>query len=97
MINCDWKFTGKADKAERVLDDFKFNGPGWYFTSEGTVLAIPVDRTICNWWDQECKLNEFFIFHVWQNIDPTNMLNAIVNAPTRQDDRPEFGYDLMTV
>lgn len=87
MIASDKKYTLTPAEIETSMPNFRFRGPGWYFTSAHTVLAIPYDRDIDKWWHQSVRPDEAFNFYVWELKDPTAMINAIVNAPTRQDDR----------
>lgn len=87
LLEYDWRKTYTVKDAEYDLTGFEFNGPGWYFTDTETMLVVPHDRSIDKWWHQRTDPNEVFTFYVWDNRSPIDAINAIVNAPTRQDER----------
>ena len=91
----DWTMTRTAAKAEQELTNFKFEGPGWYFTRPGALLVVPISGDV-EWsssapvektpWRQRWPAEAKFNFHYW-SYDPSNSFNAIANAPTRRDER----------
>jgi hypothetical protein len=90
MFKCDWSRMYTAEQAEEELREFKFEGPGWYLGKNNDVLlVIPCDREIKDWWHKKWEERERFYFMVYNNRNPADAFNAIVNAPTRRDDREE--------
>lgn len=89
-FSCDprpaWSQQMTAAEAEKQFANFKFNGPGWYYYNKETILVVPLTRTKETLWHQKSPDEERFMFHVY-NRECNNEFNAIVNAPTRVDDR----------
>lgn len=81
----DWEKVWTAKEAEKQLDGFKFQGPGWYITGEDTMLVMPVFPTMrCGGiWATHWLVSQMFRFCVYNKRNPVAAFNAIVNAPVR--------------
>jgi len=82
----DWVAVWTAEKAEAELSGsgFKFKGPGWYENNGDYLLAIPVDRPAEKMWHQKWKKDELFEFNIYNQRNPTDAFNLIINAPERE-------------
>lgn len=92
----DWCKRLTATEAEEQLTNFRFLGPGWYVTQTDTLLVVP-DADVKypyppgdakegpwhNLWHRDQK----FWFFVYSGRTPFEAFNALVNAPTRRDER----------
>ncbi len=83
----DWVAYWTAAEAEKQLSNFKFCGPGWYYTKKDTVLVIPHIRSIEETWHSKFSADELFEFCVYNDRNPSDAFNSLANAPTRFDDR----------
>ncbi len=89
LIKPDWEIAGTAVELETDLGgEFRFAGPGWYLTDTDTTLVFPEGETPNPWrhkgyWAPE----QVWRFMVWNGQNPFEGFNAIVNAPTRLDER----------
>lgn len=82
----DWSKTLTPEIAEKELVDFTWKGPGWYITKKLTILVVPFDRSHDTLWHSKTKASELFQFHMYKT-NPWDVFVAIINAPTRVDDR----------
>lgn len=81
----DWTGTGTATELEACMEGFKFKGPGWYIGKSETVLVVP--HGPCSGpWKQKWPEDMSFVYHCYSQ-NPLDAFNAVVNAPTRADDR----------
>jgi hypothetical protein len=69
----DWSSTWTPAEAEYQLIDFKFKGSGWYLTNNESMLVVPYGD------------GEKYVFHIYNNRNPSEEFNWIVNAPSRLD------------
>jgi len=93
----NWSDVYTAAQAERELSNFKFKGPGWYIrkipatltapAEIDIVLVIAIDRPVETAWHQAFTADERFEFNVYNDRCPFDDFSAIVNAPTREDER----------
>jgi len=85
-VRPDWVTIGTAVQLEEHIGGgFKFTGPGWYISKDGAALIVPADP-FTDPWQQKRPVNTVFrYFSYGQN--PFESFNAVVNAPTRVDDR----------
>lgn len=94
----NWTSVWTASEAEHALPDFKFNGPGWYFSDKETTLVVarrPVLTEVKriekhqppSAWADKWPPGTKFDFHIFLNRNPFDMFKAIFDAPVRQDDR----------
>lgn len=83
----DWKKLYTAEQANEDLQDFKFEGPGWYLIKEDTLLVVPVDTSTKSLpWKREWPKDQLFLFMVWNGSNPRDALNSVINAPVRQSE-----------
>lgn len=86
----DWTETWTVRQAEHQLrfGNFKFSGPGWYFSKTDSMLIVPIGRLGTETFTQKCTDGELFLFHCWNNKNSVGQIFvAIATAPTRRDDR----------
>lgn len=98
-VQPDWSVIRTAKESEKYFTRFKFEGPGVYFHNRDSMLVVPVDgltfskddnsqgllqRPI---WKQKWPPSTQFIFYIWNDWDVSSTFNALVNAPTRHDER----------
>lgn len=82
----DWTDIMTAREAENQLEGFKFSGPGWYTLADDTMLVIAFERPAVEAWNQKARLpnsKERFEFNVYNQRNPIDAFNLIINAPTR--------------
>jgi len=84
----DWTMIGTSEHAEKELEGFVFRGSGWYIiapTNGGpgfdTFLVLPYSAAATK------EDRDLYRFYIYNNRNPTEAFNWIVNCPTRQDDR----------
>lgn len=84
LSNLEWTNNYTADEAEQDLGNgFEFRGCGWYIEKTGeTLLITPLDSG--DPWNQD---REPLRHYMYFSENPAPWFNAIVNAPTRQDER----------
>ena len=84
----DWSMVKTPPQAEAEFVGFKWHGPGWYVLANGqTFLVTPLKKTNSPWkraWPVGAK----FIFASYA-ANPRAAFNAVVNAPTRRDERSD--------
>jgi len=78
----DWSMIGSAEYAEKELQGFKFRGPGWYINKTDTLLVLPYAAD-----DDGAQCKDLYRVCVYNNRNPADAFNWIVNAPTRVDER----------
>ena len=88
----DWTRNWTAKEAEYELHGFKFTGPGWYFSkgengSLDSMLVVPCNSVAEDVFASEHSEDTIFKFCVYNNRNPATDLQAIANAPVRQDER----------
>lgn len=83
----DWKATLTAEDSEIELNGFKFKGPGWYIEKDDTVLVFPANGECEEPWKQTWEEDRLFHFLVYNERNPSDAFNAIVNAPVKLDQR----------
>lgn len=78
----DWQEIWAPSKAESELKDFKFIGVGWYIIRRpgkmDTILVLDAGEGL-------------YKFCVYNDRDPSQDFNTIVNAPVRMDARIHIG------
>lgn len=77
----DWVAVWPPVEAEKQLEGFKWNGPGWYLEKQDTFLVLPTNQP------------GIFSFHVYNDRNPAKAFNQIVNAPCRSDEDGIFPED----
>ena len=77
----DWTMIGTKEHAEKELEGFKFRGSGWYITGNDTLLVLPYSAA------KDEGDRDLYRFFIYNNRNPGEAFNWIVNCPTRQDDR----------
>jgi hypothetical protein len=83
-FSSDYRVIGTAEKLNRELVGFRFNGPGWYKYRDDTVLVIPNDRPVLKTWHRYGTDNaEVFIAYVYNGYDPQQAFGSIAQAPVR--------------
>jgi hypothetical protein len=88
-LESDYSSIWTAAEANEQLKDFRFTGPGWYFTKTDTVLVWPLDRNDPEtFWHQKYKADEHFRFYIWNFPSASLGMALAARAPTRQDDLP---------
>lgn len=89
-ISPDWSDIWTAAESEQELAQsgkpFVFKGPGWYIEPDSVILVFP-RYDVDDPWKQEWPEDTVFNFLVWDGDNPADAFNAIVNAPTRLDNR----------
>lgn len=84
----DWRQTWTSAQAEEQMPGFTFTGPGWYIHKENVVIVVPQARARREMWHHaKAYEDEPFEFLVYIGRNPSNIFEAIQNAPSRQDDR----------
>lgn len=73
----DWFAVYSLKEAEKELGR-KFNEPGWYIFKTDTLLMLPA-------FSQDGT--DYFEFLVYNERNPVEAFNQIVNAPVRKDER----------
>jgi len=96
MFDPDWQQTWTAEEAEKELEGFKFEGPGWYLNShKETILVIPKEvvhailasEEIPEFpWKRHWPKDTLFVFNAYMGWSPTLGFSLVVNAPTRRID-----------
>lgn len=86
MFNSDWSATWTKEEAEKQLNNFQFRGPGIYFSNGGSILVTAIDRKE-KFWGNSINEGEKFRFDVFDGRDVSLLINRLVNAPVREDDR----------
>lgn len=85
----DWVDVMTAQEAKDQLQGFKFSGPGWYTLAGDTMLVIAFERpripgsTAGVWNSKSTSESERFQFNVYNQRNPIDAFNLIINAPTR--------------
>ena len=75
-ITPDWTSVWTPDQAEKELENFKWQGAGWYINKSDTLLVTPFGDD-----------GHFFKFNVYNGRNPAEDFNWVVNAPVRKDYR----------
>jgi hypothetical protein len=81
-VQADWTKVWTIEQIEHELTDFKFNGPGWYHSMNDTLLIFPIGEHK-EPWKQTWKKHQRFKVMVYNERNPANAFNLIINAPTR--------------
>ena len=80
----NWSQIWTATQAEAELNEFVFNGTGWYFSEQGTIIVLPLERDLVSRWHKKHTDTETFLFCVWNERLDT-IFSSIANAPTRTE------------
>lgn len=98
----NWTSVWTATEAEHELPEFKFKGPGWYFSDNDTLLVVPRRPVLIaenkqarrhqppDAWTEKWPPGSRFNFHVYKNCNPLEAFKAIMDAPVRADERKEM-------
>lgn len=85
-IRPDWSGAWTLERAQRELTGWAFLGPGWYREEHDTLLVVPRDRPLAEYWEKAVRHpDEVFLFYVWNGRDPRNALRLVLSAPTRKE------------
>ena len=86
----DWKEIWTMEEMEKELNNFKFDGPGFYMTNTDTVLVIPYNLDIENknlmWLRPWSKLFLFEVF-VWNSRFENLVISCLNTIKTISDKR----------
>jgi hypothetical protein len=76
----------------------KFTGPGMYLIHTGSKRSHAVDSWLIvpeqiakgsrSFWKAKRHIRTMYVVYVWHSMDASQMLNVMLNAPTRHDSRP---------
>jgi ribosomal protein L7/L12 len=91
-IRPDWSEVWTARNAEEQLQGFAFKGPGWYLSSTDTLLVTPCGAVEegSTPWQWKWPEDQLFRFNVYNHRNPADGFNQIINAPVREDTRPDW-------
>jgi hypothetical protein len=79
----DYVEVWTARQAEEELDNFKFDGPGWYYCGEDVMLVLACERPARSFWEKSFDETERFEFNIYNERNPEDVFALIAEAPRR--------------